>query len=300
MATTGFWPVKGRLKEVIDYAENPDKTTDKRYLDKDLAAALEYAENSSKTDEKLFVTGINCSKYTAYEEMIAVKRKYGEKGKNIAYHGYQSFQEGEVTPEEAHRIGVKTARAMWGDRYQVVVTTHLNTENLHNHFVVNSVSFKDGKKFRNKIGDHMELRKISDRICTEHNKSVLTDAPFYSSDRKAYWIRKSGQFTHRDMLREDIDRALFMSASYEAFERNLNVMGYRFVRGAEYKHPSIIAPGWQRAVRLDSLGSNYTPEAIRCRMEHEASEIAYYGARIAAPRRTPMLNILNHELRKVR
>ena len=135
MATTGFWPVRDKLKATIDYAKNPDKTTDRRYLDGDLYAALRYIENDHKTDKKMYVTGINCSRYTAYEEMMAVKRHFGERGRNIAYHGYQSFVSGEVTPEEAHTIGVETARRMWGDSYQVVVTTHLNTDNVHNHFV---------------------------------------------------------------------------------------------------------------------------------------------------------------------
>ena len=89
MATTGFWPVKGRLKEVIDYANNPDKTTAKEYLDEDLYAAIRYVENDNKTDHTAFVTGINCSKHNAYHEMVAVKRRFGERGKNIAYHGYQ-------------------------------------------------------------------------------------------------------------------------------------------------------------------------------------------------------------------
>ena len=84
MATTGFWPVKGRLKEVIDYANNPDKTTAKEYLDEDLYAAIRYVENDDKTDQTMFVSGINCSKHNAYNEMIAVKRRFGERGKNIA------------------------------------------------------------------------------------------------------------------------------------------------------------------------------------------------------------------------
>ena len=173
MATTGFWPVRGKLRDIIDYAENPDKTTAKEYLDDDLYDALRYVENDDKTDKKMFVTALNCSKSAAYEQMMAVKRKYGERGKVVAYHGYQSFAAGEVTPEEAHQIGIETARRMWGDRFQVVVTTHLNTNNLHNHFVINSVSFKDGGKYRNSIEQHHEIREISDEVCREYGKSVL-------------------------------------------------------------------------------------------------------------------------------
>lgn len=134
MATTGFWPVKGRLKDVINYAENPDKTTDRRFLDDDLAATLNYVENSDKTDQTMYVSGINCTKKRAYEQMMTTKRRFGKLGGNVAYHGYQSFQAGEVTPEEAHRIGIETAKRMWGDDYEVVVTTHLNTSNLQDEF----------------------------------------------------------------------------------------------------------------------------------------------------------------------
>ena len=95
MAVTGFWPVKGKLKAVIDYAENPDKIIDRKFVDADLYATLQYAENDNKTDEKLYVSGINCSKNFAYSQMIAVKKKFGERGTNVAYHGFQSFSEGD-------------------------------------------------------------------------------------------------------------------------------------------------------------------------------------------------------------
>ena len=158
---------------MLDYAENPDKTTPQRYLDSDLYDTLKYAANDAKTDRTVFVGGINCSKQNAYAEMVAVQKRFGNRGSVVAYHGVQSFRAGEVTPEMAFEIGKETARRMWGDRYQVLVTVHLNTENIHCHFVVNPVSFKDGSKFQNKIGDHKELRKISDAICREHGLSVL-------------------------------------------------------------------------------------------------------------------------------
>jgi len=109
MATSGFWPVRGHLKKVLDYADNPDKTTEKKFLDDDLYAALRYTENDGKTDERKYVSGVNCSAAFAYEEMTAVKRRFGERGKVIAYHGFQSFQAGEVTPEQAHEIGLQQA-----------------------------------------------------------------------------------------------------------------------------------------------------------------------------------------------
>ena len=105
--------------------------------------------------------------------MMATKRRYGKLGGNVAYHGYQSFVKDEVIPAEAHRLGVETAKRMWGANYEVVVTTHLNTDNIHNHFVINSVSFKTGRKFENHIRDHVELRQISDAVCKEYGKSVI-------------------------------------------------------------------------------------------------------------------------------
>ena len=288
MATTGFWPVKGRLKEVIDYANNPDKTTAKEYLDEDLYAAIRYVENDDKTDQTMYVSGINCSKYNAYNEMIAVKHRFGERGKNIAYHGYQSFAIGEVTPEEAHDIGKETARKMWGAKYQVVVTTHLNTDNIHNHFVVNSVSFKTGRKFRNGIGDRIELRKISDAICAERNKSVIQGNKFYSN-KKAYWVEKSGKLTHRDMLRKDVDEALSQCGSFKEIEYYLKTLGYRFERDFYYDHPSVYAEGWKRAVRISSLGEQYSKERIRERCRENQRKPELYAFVTPAWKRRPML-----------
>ena len=288
MATTGFWPVRGRLKEVIDYANNPDKTTAKEYLDEDLYAAIRYVENDDKTDQTMFVSGINCSKHNAYNEMIAVKRRFGERGKNIAYHGYQSFSIGEVTPEEAHSIGKETARKMWGAKYQVVVTTHLNTDNIHNHFVVNSVSFKTGRKFRNGIGDRIELRKISDTICTERNKSVIQGNKFYSN-KKAYWVEKSGKLTHRDMLRKDVDEALSQCGSFKEIEYYLKTLGYRFERDFYYDHPSVYAEGWKRAVRISSLGEQYSKERIRERCRENQRKPELYAFVTPAWKRRPLL-----------
>ena len=296
MATTGFWPVRGRLKEVIDYANNPDKTTAKEYLDEDLYAAIRYVENDDKTDQTMFVSGINCSKHNAYNEMIAVKRRFGERGKNIAYHGYQSFAIGEVTPEEAHAIGKETARQMWGAKYQVVVTTHLNTDNIHSHFVINSVSFVDGKKFRNGIGDRLELRRISDAICAARNKSVIQSHKFYSN-KKEYWIRNSGKLTHRDMLRRDVDEALSKCCTFKEFEYYLKCLGYKFERDFRYEHPSVIADGWKRAVRISGLGEKYSREAMRQRLVANQRLPELYVLITPKWKRAPLLNF-EYQLRQ--
>ena len=243
-----------------------------KFFDSDLYAALQYAENSNKTDQELFVSGINCSKHNAYAQMVAVKKKFGERGTVVAYHGYQSFKENEVTPEECHEIGIETARKMWGDKYQVIVTTHLDKQHhLHNHFVINSTSFKDGLKFRNKIDDHYELRKISDAICKERGKSVLENAPFYGGEKAAYWLHKQGKKTHRDMLRDDIEICLTVATSWDEFRRVLFTMGYE----VDYRRFTIKAKDWERGVRVEGLG--YTIEGI----EKRFNETYYSGHHLA-------------------
>lgn len=289
MATTGFWPVKSRLKEVIDYANNPDKTTDKRYLDEDLYTTLRYAQNDKKTDRTMYVSAINCPNQRVYQCMMTTKHRYGKFGGNVAYHGFQSFKTGEVTPDEAHQIGIETAKRMWKD-YEVVVTTHLNTDNIHNHLVVNSVSFKTGRKFENHVSDHYKLREISDLICKERGKSVLPPSKFKGSSRKEYWVKKNGGMTHRDMLRKDIDSIIKNSTTWNTFSANLKGLGYKIVRDDNYEHITIITDGWKRPVRLDSLGANYTIEAIEKRLAHNRhSENSYFA--IYRAKKSPLLKL---------
>ena len=264
MAVTGFWPVFKNLKATLDYADNPDKTTAPEYMDEDLYAALRYAENDDKTDRKMFVGGINCSAQNAYAEMIAVQRRFGLRGKVVGYHGIQSFREGEVTPEQAFAIGKETARRMWGDRYQVLVTVHLNTDNVHCHFVVNPVSFKDGAKFQNKIGAHKELRRVSDEICREHGLSVLENSSFYGGRKKDYWRHKAGKKTHRDYLREDVEYCLSFATSPREFENQLYSLGYTF----DPVRFSVKAKHWERSVRLAKIG--FTKEIVQAQLDRNA------------------------------
>ena len=188
---------------------------------------------------------------------------------------------------EAHKIGLETARRMWCDNYEIVVTTHLNTDNLHNHFVVNSVSFKTGRKFENHISDHYRLREISDAACLEYGKSILRDASFYGGEKKEYWLKKNGNMTHRELLKSDIDTALAQSTNYKAFEFRLKDMGYEIRRDGRYAHYSVKAPDWQRAIRIDRLGKEYTPEAIRERLINNQRTVGYVP--FQKPKYAPLL-----------
>lgn len=249
-----MWAVSGSLKKVLDYAENPEKTS--------LKDVIDYASDEAKTDQELFVTGINCEAENAYEMMSETKRQFGKSGKVVAYHGYQSFKEGEVTPEECHAIGVETAKRLWGNRYEVLVTTHLNTEShLHNHFVLNSVSFVDGEKFKFKTADIYALREVSDEVCKEFGKSVLENAPFRSNSQ-VYWIHRNGGLTQTDIVKDDIDLAIAHSYSPQSFVQNMYDMGYHFNRSIYTEQPSISVPGRNKPIRLKSFGPDYTKKRI--------------------------------------
>ena len=166
MATTSLWKVEGSVGRVVRYAGNPDKTEGP-------ARAIAYAADPSKTERMLYVTGVNCLPGTAAEEMNATKRQFGKTGGIVAFHGYQSFVPGEADPQTAHEIGVSLARELWGDRFEVLVATHLDRGHLHNHFVINSVSFADGGRFHRDNRCYREMREASDRLCRERGLSVV-------------------------------------------------------------------------------------------------------------------------------
>lgn len=142
MAVTKLWKVSVRLGQVLDYTTNPEKTANPEYSAEDYQAlkdVLAYAKDEEKTEHEFFCDGINCNVAMARDQFITVKEQFGKTDGIQAYHGYLSFKENEVTPEQAQQIGMEFATKMWGKRFQVVVTTHLNTKHLHCHFVINSV-----------------------------------------------------------------------------------------------------------------------------------------------------------------
>ena len=167
MATTALWKIKGRLDHVLDYAGNEDKTKNPEFTASEfqgLRDVMNYTYQDFKTEKQHYVSGINCDPEIARQQMIDTKNQYRKTGGIIAFHGYQSFKEGEVTPELAHEIGMKLAREMWGDRFEVVVATHLDKKHIHNHFVLNSVSFADGYKYYSNYENTDRFRIKSDRI----------------------------------------------------------------------------------------------------------------------------------------
>lgn len=190
MATTAIWDVTDRLDRVIDYTTNSDKTENLDFNSSDfrgLQEVLKYTEQDAKTEKQFYVTGINCYPETACKQMSKTKQQFQKTDGILAFHGYQSFAPGEATPETAHAIGVKMAQELWGDRFEVVVSTHLDRNHLHNHFVLNSVSFKDGKRYYDNKATYALIRQASDRLCREYSLSVIENPQRGKSRHYAEW-----------------------------------------------------------------------------------------------------------------
>ena len=283
MAVTSIWRVNGWLGKVVIYVENPDKTTNPGFFRNEVQSTecsqglddvIAYAVNSRKTEQhredadilERFVSGVNCHPATARAEMLAVKKRFGKEDGTIAYHGYQSFAPGEATPEIAHKIGMELAQRLWGNRYQVVVATHLDKANhLHNHFVLNTVSFVDGKKYFRSAKDYHELQATSDALCREYGLSVIENPQPGKSKHYGEWRAEQEQRpTWRGLVRSDIDDAIRQSVTERQFFDALHRKGYEIKVG---KDISVRPPGKERFIRLArNFGEDYTLEGIRRRI----------------------------------
>lgn len=284
MATTSIWSVKGWFGKVVVYVENPDKTDNPKFFKKQdmtdqemqgLSDVIDYAVNSEKTQKaddessvvmQRFVSGVNCYPATARDEMMAVKKRFGKDEGVMAYHGYQSFAKGEVTPEAAHEIGVRLAQKLWGEKYQVIVATHLDkNSHLHNHFVVNTVSFVDGIRYYRSAKDYHDMQTESDAICREYGISVIENPQRGKSKQYGEWRAEQEQRpTWRGLIKADIDTAIRQSMTERQFFDALKKLGYEIKVG---KDISVRPPKKERFVRLQrNFGENYSIENIRKRL----------------------------------
>lgn len=271
MATTKIWKVQKRLDHVINYATNEEKTKNNysEYgMDEfdSIRQVMTYITNPDKTEKQFYTTGINCEVKDAVKQMQFVKTLYGKENGILAFHAYQSFNEGEVTPEIAHEIGVKLANEMWGDRFQVVVSTHLNTQHLHNHFVINSVSFKDGKKYYSNLTNTALLRKTSDEICEEYGLNVLKEKTCKSGINFENFYKKSMRDSdYYKFAKEDIDYAIKHSYTLKQFQQMLVSMGYNYYYRADKL--SVKREPYRRNIRVErAFGEEYSLENIKRRI----------------------------------
>ncbi len=278
MAVCVIWDVRGRLDHPIDYAENPKKTANPKYTEADLQAmvdVMEYATNRDKTEQRFFVTGVNCDPTTARDEMMVAKAQWSDTSEIVCYHGFQSFKSGEVTPEQAHEVGVRLAERMWGNRFQVIVATHLNTECLHNHFVVNSVSFADGKHYHDNKANLRLLRQRSDELCREYALSVIEHPSGKKKPYSLYQAEKQGHPTRDNVARQAVDEAIAKSYTLKDFDRIMAEMGYRVSFDPNHKYWTIIGRGWQRPKRLYKLGEDYTNDRITERISQNSYAVRF-------------------------
>lgn len=268
MAYTKIIVIHKRLDKAVGYAQNREKTT------LSLSDALRYTMNQDKTEQTCFETGINCEITRAYQDMRETKERWGKRERiRQGYHIIQSFAPGEVTPEEAHAVGTEFVRRLLGDRYEAVVTTHLDKAHLHNHVIFNSVSFVNGSMYRDQLkdyfgGDGVGIRGTSDAICLSHGLSVIEpeEASRGTMQRAEWEAGRHGKPTSRDLIRQDIDCALREAYTMETFWKELRRRGYTVKRGPNVKHTAI-RPAWgERNIRLDSLGAGYTETEIQSRL----------------------------------
>ncbi len=267
MATTKIWDIKGRIDTLINYAANPEKTEGNKYSEKQIQAlhdVMDYASDDYKTERSLYVSGVNTTPDTAKQKMHQTKLRYGKMDGIVAFHAIQSFKPGETTPDIAHEIGKKLAKEMWGDRFEVVIATHLNKEHLHNHFVINSVSFADGLKYYDNTANYNKMKRISDRHCYEYNLSVIEN-PKSKGRHYAEWLaEKNGYPTIRGQIRDEIDSIIDGSYTTQIFWKELKRRGYEVKNTGKY---IAVKPTYaQKYVRLDKLGKYYTPDAINERI----------------------------------
>ena len=243
MATTKIWKIKSRFDNVIDYITNKDKTDNKKY-----------------------VTGINCMADIAFKEMSITKQQFNKTGGILGFHAYQSFKGCEVTNDEAHEIGIRLAEELWGDKFQVVVTTHTNTKNVHNHFVINSVSFVDGKKYYDNKTNYAIMRQVSDNICKEYELQTLEEKSYYKNISNKY--ARSSKYL--DSVRTDIDYAISQANNYNEFTKILTKMGYELEHSSNKM--SIRKFPYKRYVRVErTFGEEYSKESILFRIKHTVS-----------------------------
>lgn len=267
MAYDKIIPIKGRLDHCVNYVLNPDKT--------DLGRVLEYIGNADKTitpdGKAVLETAINCQLETAYREMMDTKKRWSKRGGVLGYHLVHSYAPGEVTPEQAHAIGVEFAQQLLQGKYEVVVSTHLDHDHIHNHILFNSVSCLDGKKYRDNFKAYYgDIRGTSNAVSHKHGLSVIT--PEGKGKHYAEWdAERKGRQTVRGLIKQDIDAVIEQSFTYATFLSGLRKLGYEIKSGSNIKHTAVKPPGGARFVRLDSLGERYTEDDIKQRLSASRS-----------------------------
>ena len=227
-----------------------------------MKAAIDYICNPEKTDGKLLVSSYGCAAETADIEFAWTRRHAIDKGTNLGRHLIQAFQPGEVTPEQAHEIGMELAKEILGGKFEFVLTTHIDKDHVHNHLIFNAVSFADHRHYHSNKRSYHYIRRTSDRLCKEHGLSVIIPG---QDKGKSYIEHQAAQngTSYKAKLKAAIDRLLPGCSDLKELLRRLQREGYEIKRG---KYISARAPDQERFTRLKTLGVDYTEEALAARI----------------------------------
>ena len=250
-------------------------------LAQSLGDRTDYAKNPEKTDKGELVTGYQCDPMTVDEEFMLSKRQYeqitGRRQRHevIAYQIRQSFKPGEITPEEANRLGQELALRFTKGKYAFIVATHTDRAHVHNHIVFNSTSIDGTRKFKNFWLSSIALQRVSDLVCLENGLSVITPKPYRERAKRTDYPRR---VKNRDVLCEDIDTVLQKKPeSFESFLQELRALDYEIKCG---KHISVKGKNQTRFIRLSSLEDGYTEADLRAhflgQQEHKPREKRNY------------------------
>ena len=249
---------------------------------------LDYSKNPQKTDNGQLITSWQCDSRIADAEFLFTKRQYIQKtgrvrGEDdvIAYHLRQSFRPGEITPEEANRLGCELARRFTKGNHAFIVCTHIDKSHIHNHIIWNSTALSQTRKFRNFWGSTRAVRRLSDTICIENGYSIVEDPKRHG---KSYnkWLGDQKKPSHRERICFAIDDALAQKPeSFEALLTLLREAGYE-VKGK--KVPSLMGGEQKKFIRMDTLGPGYTPADLRAVI---AGEMEHTPRRHITPKAAP-------------
>lgn len=243
---------------------------------KSVAACLkkrtDYAQNPDKTQQGELVSSYECSPLTVDEEFMLSKRQYelmtGRRQKNdvIAYQIRQSFKPGEITAEEANKVGYELAMRFTKGKYAFIVATHTDREHIHNHIIYNSTALDSTRKFRDFLLSGLAVQRLSDLICLEHQLSVIEIKPYRERQKRTLYPPRE---SNRDKLCAVIDNILLNEkpADLEAFLQKLEQQGYEIKRG---KHTSVKGSRQKRFIRFRTLGAGYSEDEIKAVIVGEA------------------------------
>ena len=270
MAITKIWPVKSHLGELLKYVGNKSKTA--MELNPEIMRLIGYDTNEYKTEQRLYVTGVNCTPEGAPELMSNLLKKFDAKTTDsnfrVAYHAVQSFDGRECDPATAHAIGVEYATRLWGENFPIVVATHQNTDNVHNHFAICATGF-DGKRFHEDGKMRHTMMDVNDELCRAHGLSVCANRDWgHERNFVENKMQAHGQKSYRNRLREDIDQVIYDLGKetfyMENFWQSLENMGYVVEKRGKYMR--VRPDEAERFIRLDSLGERYTEDEIHHRL----------------------------------